>query len=170
VCRGVALAVTSATLAIAAHRLAGGGDPPDTGLTIVLAFGVAGIGVTMAGKQRSVWAILAVLGVAQLATHVLLSVNTMDMPGMGPAGMQYTTGMFGAHAIAVLVTAAVLTKADAAVFAASAALARLLPTLLSAPPVPGAPVRPLPRVAPLVRPVSVLLCRENGRRGPPVRA
>jgi hypothetical protein len=169
VCRGVVLAVTSATLAIAAHRLAGGGLP-DTGLTIVLTFGVAGIGVTMASKQRSVWAILAVLGVAQLATHLLLSVETMDMPGMGPGMMPYGTSMIVTHVVAVLVTAALLTNADAAVFAVAAALARLLPVLVSAPPVPTAPTRPPPRVAPLLLPTSVLLCRANARRGPPVGA
>jgi len=169
VCRGLALAITSATLAVAAHRLAGGGLP-HTGLTIVLTFGVAGIGVTMANKQRSMWAILVVLGVAQLATHLLLSIQMMDMPGMAPATMPYGTTMLGAHTIAVLVTTVLLTKADAAVFTVSAALARLLPILVSAPPVPTAPSRPRPRVAPLLRPTSVLSCRENARRGPPVCA
>jgi EamA domain-containing membrane protein RarD len=169
VCRGVVLAVTSATLAIAAHRLAGGALP-DTGLTIVLTFGVAGIGITMADKQRSASAILAVLGAAQLATHLLLSVQTMDMPGMGSGAMPYGTSMIGTHVVAVLITTALLTRADAAVFAVAAALARLLPVLVAAPPVPAAPARPRPRVAPLARPTSVLLCRDNARRGPPVCA
>jgi hypothetical protein len=157
------LAVTSATLAIVAHAAAGGGLP-DTGLTALLTVGLAAIGIVMAGGRRSTASIMAVLGATQLATHVLLSFQAMDMPG----AMSYNgVTMIGAHAIAVLVTGCLLARADSAIFAVAAALARLLPTLVAAPPVPAAPALPLPRVAPLRRPTGVLAARANARRGPP---
>jgi hypothetical protein len=78
--------------------------------------------------------------------------------------------MLGAHAIAVLVSAVLLAKADAVIFLVVAVLAMLLPTLLTAPPVPSAPARACPRVAPQDRSTAVLLRRSHARRGPPVHA
>src|ERR1700743_3007616 len=95
--RGVALAVTSAMLAVAAHAAAGGGLP-DPGLTALLTIGVAAVGVALADRRRSAGAIIAVLGAAQLATHVLPSFAEMGMAGdMGMAGHSYTLAMLGAH-------------------------------------------------------------------------
>jgi hypothetical protein len=164
--RGLALATVSGSLAAAAHEF-GGGGMPQTGLTALLTVGVAAVGVALADRRGSLPVILAVLGAAQLATHVLLTVESMNMPGMhqvdGPA-------MVGAHTIAVLVSAVLLAKADAAVFQVIAALTRLLPTVLTTPPVPEAPERPLARVPASDRTTSVLLRRSNARRGPPARA
>lgn len=166
-CRGVVLAVTSAALAIAAHAV-GGGDLPGTGLTVLLTVGVAAVGIAMADRRCSGVSILVVLGVAQLATHLLLSFESMDMymnSGAGPHVDGST--MLAAHAVAVPLTALLLTKADAALFLVAAVLARLLPTMLAIPPVPEAPARPLPRLRPVDRVATVLLCRSNARRGPP---
>lgn len=170
VCRGVVLAVTSAALAIAAHAV-GGGDLPGTGLTVLLTVGVAAVGIAMADRRCSGLSILVVLGFAQLATHVLLSFESMDMHmhhGAGP----HVNGplMLAAHAVAVPLTAALLAKADAVLFLVAAVLARLLPVLLTVPPVPGAPARPLPRLHPRDRVTAVLLARSNARRGPPAYA
>jgi hypothetical protein len=166
------LALVSATLAMAAHALAGGGLPA-TGLTIVLTLGVAAIGVAIADRRRSTGTILAVLGAAQLVTHVLLSFNPMHMAGntmMVNAPRADSAGMLGAHAIAVLVSAVLLAKADAAIFLIAAVLAMLLPSLLTAPPVPSAPAGARPRAVPQDRSISVLLRRSHARRGPPVTA
>jgi hypothetical protein len=175
VCRGVVLAVTSAALAVAAHAVAGGGVP-DAVSTVLLTIGVAVIGVAMASRRRSTGAILIVLGAAQLAMHLLLSFDTTTMPGMG---MQVTgqagppfggIAMLSAHALAAVLTAFLLAKADAAVFAVAAALARLLPTLLAAPPVTAGPARLRPGAAPRASSTAVSLWRDNARRGPPVAA
>ncbi|HEX3781918.1 MAG TPA: hypothetical protein VHX38_19815 [Pseudonocardiaceae bacterium] len=164
VCRGVALAVVSGALAAGAHEL-GGGGMPKIGVTAVLTVGVAAIGIALADRRSALPAILALLGMAQLATHVLLAVETMNMPGMH---QDDGLAMVGAHTVAVLVSAVLLAKADAAVFQVIAALTRLLPTVLTTPPVPEAPKRPLVRVHAGDRATSVLLCRSNARRGPPV--
>jgi hypothetical protein len=119
----------------------------------------------MADRQCSAIAILAVLGFAQLATHELLSFETMDMHGMHQSN---GAAMTAAHAVAVLVSAVLLAKADSALFGLFAALRALLPTVLSAPPVPDAPGRPLPRVLREDRLTAVLSRRSNARRGPPV--
>jgi hypothetical protein len=171
--RGGMLALVSATLAVAAHAVAGGGVPA-VGWTLLLTIGVAVAGIAMANRRRSIGAILLVLGTAQLAIHLLLSLGTPDMPGMPgmePATTQFSsTAMISAHTIAVLVTALVLARADAAVFTLASVLARLLPTVLIAPPVPAAPVRLRPAATPRVHSTGVLLCRDNARRGPPVAA
>jgi hypothetical protein len=161
VLRGGVLAVTSAALAVLAHTAAGG-TLPDTGLTVLLTVGVAAVGVTLASRRRSTAAVLAVLAAAQLASHVLLSVDAMGgMPSHGDG-----LPMLGAHALAVLVSAVVLARADDAVFLVAAVLAMLLP-VLAVPPPPEAPVRIRRRLRPADRQVTVLLRRSHARRGPP---
>jgi hypothetical protein len=166
------LAITSAVLTDAAHAVAGGGLP-STGLTALLTVGVAAAGIAMAGRRRSPLAILAVLGVAQLATHVLLSVEAlasgqdMMMRGMPFDGI----GMIGAHVIAVLLSAGLLAKADAALFAVAALLTMVLPTALCVLPTPEAPVRTRPFASPVDRATVRILSRGgNARRGPPLTA
>jgi hypothetical protein len=167
------LAVVSATLAVAAHALGGGGLPA-TGLTVVLTVGGAGIGVAIADRRRSTGTILAVLGAAQLVTHVLLSFNPMHMAGntvmADGSARADSPAMLGAHAIAVLVSAVLLAKADAAIFLVTAVLAMLAPSLLTAPPVPSAPSGARPRALPQDRSTAVSLRRSHARRGPPVNA
>jgi hypothetical protein len=161
VLRGAVLAVTSAALAVAAHT-AGGGMPPDTGLTVLLTLGVGAVGVALAGRRRSTGAILAVLAAAQLATHVILALGETGMPSH-----ENELVMLAAHALAVLVSAVLLGHADDAVFLVAAVLAMLLPVLLALP-APDLPARIRPRPRPRNRQVTVLLCRSHARRGPPV--
>jgi hypothetical protein len=166
------LALVSATIAVAAHAVGGGGLPA-TGLTVVLTLGVAAIGVAIADRRRSTGTILAVLGAAQLVTHVLLSFNTMHMADdtvMTTPVRADSPAMLGAHVIAVLLSAGLLAKADAALFLITAVLAMLVPSLFSAPPVPAAPAGARPRTVPRDRSTTVSLCRSNARRGPPVTA
>lgn len=168
------LAVTSAVLAVVAHAAAGG-VLPSAGLTALLTVGVAAAGVALAGRRRSPWVIVAVLGAAQLAIHVLLSVESVatDQAGMAPMrGMPFDgVAMIGAHTIAVLVSAGLLAKADAAMFALTALLAKVLPTVLYVPAAPEAPVRARPFPSPVDRVTVRILSRQvNARRGPPVTA
>jgi hypothetical protein len=160
----VALAVTSAALAVAAHVVAGG-MPPDTGLTLLLTAGVAGAGTALADRRRGTVAIVLALGVAQVGMHLILSI---PQPGvMGPAAPVNSVLMTGAHAVAVLISAAVLARADAAVFLVAGVLAMILPRWLSAPPVPPAPARTCFPAVPVDRTMTVLLRRRCARRGPP---
>ncbi len=168
--RAVALAVTSATLAVAAHAIAGGGLP-DIGVTALPTIGVAALGVTLADRRRSIGAIIAVLSAAQLATHMLLSYAEMGLTGnIGMISHGYTLPMLGAHAVAVFVSAWLLARADDAIFLAAAVLARLLPRLLSLRAIPEQAQHPRPAAAGQDRATSVLLRRSNARRGPPVAA
>ena len=76
--------------------------------------------------------------------------------------------MLVAHAVATLVTAALVARADAAVTALTHALRRVLPRRLRLCPVDVAPpARPVPDVAvPLL--ASLVPLAAHGRRGPPV--
>jgi hypothetical protein len=158
------LSVTSATLAVAAHTAAGG-EVPDTALVLLLVVGVAAVGVALADRRRSTPAILVVLGIAQLVSHLLLS---LGMPAMASETNDLT--MLGAHVVAVLVSGALLARADAAIFRFAAVLAMLLPRLLVAPPVAESVVLARPSALCRVTAMSVLLRRSHGRRGPPVSA
>jgi hypothetical protein len=162
--RGVLLAGASGALAVAAHTVAGG-MLPDPGLTALLTVGVAGVGIAMADRRRGQGAILLALGAAQLATHVLLSVASQGMPDVVDPLV-----MTGAHAAAVLVTAALLARADAVVLGLAGLLAMLLPRLMVAPPPPAGPLVSWRVAAPVDRAMAVLLRLSSPRRGPPVPA
>lgn len=168
VCRGVVLAVASTVLTIAAHGMAGGGLP-STVPTVLLSVGVSGTGMALATRRYSLGAVLGVLGVTALITHLLLSVESNDMSGMNPATSNGLT-MLGAHAAAVLTTALLLVWADTLLFALAKAVRRLLPTLVTPAPITTRPRCPRPTTAPRGPFTTVSLCRSNARRGPPVAA
>jgi hypothetical protein len=164
VVRGVSLAVTSAALAVAAHTVSGG-MLPDLGLTVLLTVGVAAVGIALADRRRSQAAILLVLGAAQLATHVLLSVASQGMPDLVDPLV-----MTSAHVGAVVVAAVLLARADRVVFGLAGLLAMLLPRVLVSPPPPVGPPVSWRWVVPVDRATAVLLRLANPRRGPPVPA
>ncbi|MBA8929192.1 hypothetical protein BC739_006410 [Kutzneria viridogrisea] len=158
--RGGMLATSSTALAVTAHGVSGGGwSEVLPALPMTLLVGLAG--TALADRGRGSWTILGALGVAELAQHSLLSV-------MG--GEHYITVpqvMLCAHVIAVLLTAALLARADAAVVAVASAVARLVPLALSLCPPPFAAPRPaVPTHSGHV--LDVLLRRVCTRRGPPV--
>jgi hypothetical protein len=163
VLRGGLLAVTSASLAVAAHAVAGGGLP-DTGLTLLLTAGVGAAGVALADRRRGPLAILLALAASHLGMHLVLA---LAMPGepLVPGG-----SMLLAHLAGVAVAGLLLTRAEAAIFAVLAAVARLLPRPphRPLPPVDPAPLRPA--APPADRALAVLLTRARPRRGPPLRA
>jgi hypothetical protein len=120
--RGGALALSSTSLAIAAHGVAGGSFPDFSGL-LMMALLVAAAGAVLADRQRSRPAIVGALASAHLATHVLLSMDPMRMAS------DTSPKMLLAHVLGVLATGVILAKAETAIFAISAALARLVPLL-----------------------------------------
>ncbi len=164
--RGALLAVTSAALSVTAHFLADG-ELADPALTVLLTGLIGWTATALAGKARGPVATLALLGSGQVVMHlVLVTLAGHDMYGMpGRAG---GLTMLAAHAIATLVTALLVAKADAMLLAALSAVRAILPWLL--------PVLPVPAAAPVAMPAradgpphltSVDLRRINGRRGPP---
>jgi hypothetical protein len=155
----------SAALAVAAHAVSGG-MVPDLGLTALLTVGVAAVGIAMADRRRSQGTILLVLGAAQLATHVLLSVASQDMS----RDVVNPLVMTGAHAAAVVLAAALLARADAVVLGLAGVVAALLPRVLVTPPPPVGPPVSWCWAVPVDRAMAVLLCRASPRRGPPVPA
>lgn len=158
--RGWLLALCSAGLAITAHALADGGMP-DTALTLLLTVLIGWTGAALAEKTKGPLGVLAVLGTAQLAMHLVLSEL------MGHAGQAHVD-MYPAHAMATLLTAGLLSHAETMVRVAVARLGLLLPVVWRPVPVPTAGA--LFAVAPAaVTPLmSLLVRRVHGRRGPPV--
>lgn len=165
VVRGSVLAITSAALAVLAHVL-GGGMPPSTGLTLLLTAGVAAGGVALADRQRGGFAILVALGTSHLAIHLLLTLGTPAMDMGSPINAQV---MPVAHVLAVLLAAALLSRAERAIYALAEQLAMVLPRWIVlfhvAPEPPPAPRRV---EEPAEKVMRVLLRRACSRRGPPV--
>ena len=164
--RGSLLAVTSATLSVTAHFLADG-ELTDPALTVLLAGLIGWVATALAGKARGPVSTLALLGSGQVVMHlVLVTLAGHDMYGMpGHAG---GLTMLTAHAIATLLTALLLAKADAMLLAILSALRAILPWLLPALPVPAAATVAMPaRTDAPPHLVGIDLRRINGRRGPP---
>jgi hypothetical protein len=164
--RGALLAVSAAALSVTAHRLADGGLP-DPAMTVLLSGLFGWTATALARKARGPVATLALLGAAQLVMHLLLTTlaghhDVYAMPGS--TGL----GMLTAHAVATVLTALLLARADATLLALLAALRRILPRLPGVLPVPVTAAAPIP--APSGAPshlVGVDLRRIHGRRGPP---
>ena len=180
VARGLSAASVCALLTYGGHRAAGGALP-DLGLLIVLALLLAGFLITLADRRRGPLAILVLVGGSQLALHGLLQLlggshehaaaaGSPGLPGSLAVPALMPVLMFGAHALATVITAAVLAGAEAAVFTVAHALARVLPLSLSMPRTPEPPGRPGVVTGPLdARLRGVLGRRLHLRRGPPPR-
>lgn len=157
--RGAALALTSATLTIAAHGL-GGGELSEfihaLPLVVLIAFAAA----SLADKRTGKLSVIAGLGTAQLAQHLLLTwvnhghANTL------------TGQMFVAHLVAATLTGLLLFHAENALFRLFAAVTRLIPRRLT--PLPAvSPTRMFTSTPHVQRTYAVELSRAHGRRGPP---
>jgi hypothetical protein len=163
------LASSSAALAIAAHGL-GGGTLSDSGFTVLLATLLAWGGMSLA-RKGGVLTLVGVLGATQASQHLLLSEIA---GGHGHSAAQFDGWtMFATHAVATLLTAVLLTRADVALGTIAAALAWLLGTLRA---LVAGPVR-LPQAtagtALPARPgqlLEVLFRQVCAKRGPPVRS
>lgn len=172
--RGCLLAVSSTALAIAAHGVAGGGVP-DAALTLPLTALIAWGAAALAPWTRGIIPLTGLLGVLQVVLHLLLTENANGHLHHHAAAPQIDGwAMFTGHALATLLTAALLARATSALTRVSAALAwlraglaLLLTTQVVAPATIGA-TSPVP-----ARPgqlLEVLLRRVRSRRGPPVRS
>jgi hypothetical protein len=168
--RGCLLALSSTGLAIAAHGVAGGGMP-DTALTIPLTALVAWGAMALRPWTYAPVTLAGLLGVLQVVLHLLLTENANHhQHGQPPID---GWAMFAGHALATVLTAALLAKASTALTLVAAALAWLRAGLCAPLAIPltalatigGTCARP-------ARPgllLEVLLRRVRARRGPPVR-
>ncbi|MET9226960.1 hypothetical protein [Lentzea sp. NPDC003310] len=157
--RGFALALTSSALTITAHGL-GGGEISEfihaLPLVVLIAFAAASLADRRTGKLS----IIAGLGTAQLAQHLLLTWVSHEHTGT------LTGQMFVAHLVAATLTGILLFHAENALFRLFAAVTRLIPRRLTPLPV-TTPARTFTST-PYVRNAHVLdLQRANRRRGPP---
>ncbi|WP_239309820.1 MULTISPECIES: hypothetical protein [unclassified Frankia] len=193
--RASTFAGSSVALAVAAHAAAGGHRPSAT--LLAGAFGLlTRIAYGLAGRERRFVALLAGVGLAQLALHITFAV-TAHGPGMAGAVLTDGTTMTVAHVSAAALVAAVLGQAERGLWnaaclrlavarcrvrARSAIVllrnARRFAATLLGPPLGTAPgAEPLTRrsgscrSAVFMRPAYVtgrLFARTDGRRGPPL--
>jgi len=166
--RGMSLAVCAGVLSVTAHRIADGGLP-DPAMTVLLAGLFGWTASALARKARGTVTTITLLGAAQLVMHLLLTTlaGHHDMYAMpGSTGL----GMVAAHAVATLVTALLLARADVMLLTVLAVLRAILPRLLTPLPVPAAPALVPVRVDAPGHLVGVDLRRIRGRRGPPVHS
>ena len=177
VARGLAAASVCALLTYCGH-LAAGGAAPDLGLLAVLGLLLAGFLITLADRRRGPLAMLILVGGSQLALHGLLQLlSSSHLAHASPSGNSVTGTaalvgthpllMLGAHALATVITSAMLAGAEDAVFTVAAALARAVPLMVAPPPAtPSPPTTPV--TGPLDRRLRGVLGRRlHLRRGPP---
>lgn len=169
--RGVLLAVSSGALSVTAHRFADGGVP-DPAMTVLLAGLFGWTAAALARKARGPVATVALLGAAQLVMHLLLTTLAGHRAHeMAATPSRAGLGMTVAHAVATLLTALLLARADAMLLTVLAVLRAILPRLLTPLPVPSAAPALVPaRVAGPDHLVGVDLRRIRGRRGPPAHS
>lgn len=172
--RGWLLATSSAALAVTAHGTAGG-ELSDFALSALLTAVLAWGGTALA-RRGGLFTVVAALGVTQLAQHLLLT----EIAGGTHAGHTLSPPpvdgrlMFATHAIATLLTAVLVLRADHALATTRAAVAWLVGRLQALCPAPpegtaGRTVRTsVPARPGLV--LEVLLREVSPRRGPPVRS
>ncbi|MFF4598241.1 hypothetical protein [Amycolatopsis sp. NPDC001319] len=164
--RGGLLAASSASLAVTAHGVADGGLP-DPALTVLLTGLLGWTGTALAGKARGRLATIAVLGAGQLVMHLVLT-TLAGHDGHPAAGWASGWTMTASHAVATLITALLLARADALLLAVLHVVRAVLPLLTPPQPVPaGAAVALPPRPSRSVAILDVELRRVRGRRGPP---
>jgi hypothetical protein len=163
--RGSGVAAVTTSLAVAAHATGGAMVP---GLPALLLLGGLGAALgaaagTLPWVRSSQLGLLGLLGVGQVAGHLLLWVTAIN------GHICPSSAMLAAHAGAVLVAAVLVVIAERVGPACVSALRRVLPAL---------PVPLVVRRGPVHLPVSVtatpirrlLVTTSLARRGPPVGA
>jgi hypothetical protein len=167
--RGWLLATCSAALAVAAHGSAGG-ELSDSALTLLLTAVLAWGGTALA-RRGGLVTVVGALAAIQVAQHLLLTEIAGGMHGPTPPVNGWL--MFAAHAVATVLTAVLLLRADAALTLARTAFGWLVGRLLTLCPAPRAGCEPTGATSVPARPgelLEVLLRRVSPRRGPPVRS
>ncbi|MEU4251051.1 hypothetical protein AB0F15_26945 [Amycolatopsis sp. NPDC026612] len=165
------LAVSAAVLSVTAHRFADGGLP-DPAMTVLLTSLFGWTATALARKARGALATVALLGVAQLVMHLLLTtLADHHMHDLAAQSGSTGPGMIAAHAVATVLTALLLARADTMLLTVLAVLRAILPRLLTPLPVPSAAPALIPaRLGGPDHLVGVDLRRIRGRRGPPVHS
>jgi hypothetical protein len=167
--RGVLLALCSAALSVSAHAAAGGARS-DIALTALLTTLFAWGGASLA-RRGGLLTLIGVLGATQLGQHVLLTeIATTHAHAAAPPPVD-GWAMFITHAVATVVTAALLLRTGTAlrwVYAAWAWLTARLRTLVAGPVPAAAGPRPMPTPARPGQLLEILLRRVLARRGPPL--
>lgn len=168
VVRGGLLGASSGALAVTAHAL-GDGGMPDASLTIVLTALIGWAATALATKTKGLPGILAVLGVGQLLMHLVLTVLMTHSEHESAAPIViHGDKMTAAHVSATIVTALLVTRAEALLRAVAGVMRMLLPVVWLPVPVPAAaPKPPLPFPAGTGELTDVLIRRVHGKRGPP---
>lgn len=162
--RAAAFALVAALIAMAGH-VVGGGESPDAAVLVIAAIVVGGSVSGLAHRKFSPAAVLGMLAAAQGAFHLLFTVTAHHHPNHGVD----VGRMLAFHAVAALVSGAVLARGEEMLFRLFAALRRQVLRVVH----PG-PASALPRwsvAAPAPIPLrGALATRVHPRRGPPVAA
>lgn len=189
--RGTAGAAVATTVAATAHTLSGGQAPPAWLLLAVIAL-AAPLAVALTGRRPALWRTSAVVAASQLLLHFAFATVGTAAPagghgghvhgaaiilgeapastaaGLGTALFALDPLMIAGHALAAVVTIALVTRGERALATIAAGLRRLAARvdvavpLLPAVPRPVAPARPTPAAAVFLVTLS--------RRGPPALA
>jgi hypothetical protein len=158
--RAAVLSVTAVAVAGAAHTLVDGCLDLDG---LLLALGLCWpAAVAVLGARRRLPALVAWAVAAQVLTHVVVELTCGGSPAVPARALLL-------HAAAVVVTTALLHRADAGLWTAHAllrALARFLPRALVVVPLPPTPLAPLPDA--VLLPFVPWRALPRARRGPPV--
>ncbi|MEW1933617.1 hypothetical protein AB0362_15655 [Rhodococcus sp. NPDC079359] len=107
--RGGAVGIVTATLAVAAHGMAGGGWPDGSALALLVVVSI-GVGAMTALPRRSTALLLPALLGGQLVAHIALSLGgTADMHNHS---LLPSTAMIAFHAAASVVTGLMIAAAE----------------------------------------------------------
>ncbi len=158
-CRSASFALVTAYVSALGHLL-GGGPAPEIG---TLLFAAALVGGSVSGLARVRRGPLQMLGLvigAQLAYHLLFS---LDAHALAPLDLPR---MLAFHAVAAVLCALILARGDLALFRLFEALNRVIGRVLGVP--AAVPVGPRPRLVPVDVPaLAPRWCSIPLRRGPP---
>lgn len=166
--RGAGLAITAASLSVAAHAAAGGSLPDPVTTAIVTAL-LVGAGTALADRRRGPFTIVGALGLTQLTLHLFLQLSGSHQGHQGHHGLPFDPAvMVAGHLLAAVVTGLVLARAEQALFVVARVLALVLPRKHSALPV-VVPLRTVCIPAPTQRVIAQLIRRRiHTPRGPPL--
>nr|WP_206024599.1 hypothetical protein [Rhodococcus sp. 14C212] len=160
--RGAFVGSTSAAVSVAAHGLAGGGIPSQSSVVLLIAACAAfGAAVSAIRASRLLPALVLPLGAGQIVGHTVLTLTAEHAHGLG-----LSPAMLGAHAAALVVSAALIRAAEQGRAAALGVLRRIVAAVLTLPPA-HAPLwvaTPSHRARLVLR---VLVSAQAGTRGPP---
>ncbi|QBJ95257.1 hypothetical protein ERC79_04275 [Rhodococcus sp. ABRD24] len=163
--RGMFVGSASGAVSIAAHGLGGGVSVPSEQAVVLLVAAGAVVGAVVASLRTLHHPLLflcGVLAVGQGMGHLTLTAASDHVHGL-----HLTPQMLAAHTAATVLGALLIRGAERALLTALAAVARVVVTVLSAPPVPDVR-RWSPTAVRRVDPTTSRVARAaGGTRGPP---